>query len=1632
MFQNCNLSTLTKNLYNMKNPGFVITVFFLYFISTINFNAQASEKNDNQSQLTNTASQQDVSITFRVDMSNYVTLGFFNPTVNKVYLVGEFNNWNLNKVMTKQSGSNIYSLTIPLPQGKSYEYKFYIDVTQNCDQFEGLVGNGKNGNRILNTGSANVELPVVYFGNYILDTKTITREKAETIAKNWYKHWNPNKTASTEIKRYNSEFFWGQPSFHVFNFTSGGWVAVSAIERMRPIIGYDFTGEANWIGYNVYQSHMSEVATDEVLQEWENLYSNNFSSYGTKQVLPLLTTHWHQWWPYNAYYPENPTYYKEENGHYRTGCTITAATQMMKYWNYPEHGKGIIHVNDQAWGDFYYDLADVHYDWDNMPDFLPNDNSLTEDVYGPSALLNSSFCISLDNQRGELYTNWLESWADHFGYSPTSELLQRSNLTYEQWSNFCFNELDNKRPIMLSGSGDVSGQGGHAFIADGYQPNGFVHVNFGWADINGYLDGYYPLNNLGGHHFNNFAIIKLEPDYYKPEYKKEYCPDDNTVLLMHFNGNLNNESFIGGTATSQGSGVSFPQNDIPGLGSCAKIDNSSPDSRSLISFAHNEALNLQNDWTIEFWCYIKNWNSNAFLVNKFSNDWSGINYNLRINKQESSLFYEYKSSETGYHTFFDTNPYILESGKWYHFTFIRKTDTKNLQILVHDTNDELVYYKSQPYIGKDGWLPGINTGPLLIGGCSQGYDYFDGYIDELRISNIARTYDIFFAEKPDAPILKTPLDNSEEGTKNVLLNWANSPNVNSYTLQVSTASDFSALIVNESGINSASKLFNSLSENITYYWRVNATNMAGTSSWSETRSFIVALRKPEAVTLLMPQDNSTNQPFNTVLSWNNIPNVATYTLQVSTISDFSSTIINENGLTTTSKSIEGLLNNTTYFWRVNAVNAVGLGDWSETRSFKTINIGPYGIDDNTVLLMHFDNNLKEETHNYQVNDIGPEKTYTDSPFDWMNQAIFFDNGNPAQQSFLTVPHTADLSLIGSWTIEFWMNIKDWNLSHNSWPVPILLPTDYWSANYYLEVPSSMGRLKYGFQSNKGSINVMSAENTITKGKWYHISLINDYENHLVKIVLRDNKYEKIDESFTSYPEGTIIETGKQDLRIGNGLAGDNCFNGYMDELRISNKVRNSGEMGKTVPDIPVLLSPAKNTTGQNINIVLSWNNSNKASTYSIQVSTRSDFSSTIIDESGIKITSKSINGLLNNTTYYWRVNAENTDGTSNWSDIWSFKTIIAKPGTVILESPMNNSINQAIAQEFSWGVVSDAASYRLQVSVESDFSTTILDESNITSNGKSVNGLSNNTTYYWRVKSANIAGTSSWSDTWRFTTIVSLPDEVTLLSPGNNSVNQATTTELSWGISSDAVSYRLQVSENSDFSTTIIDESDITSNGKSVNGLSNNTTYYWRVKSANIAGTSSWSDTWSFTTIVSLPGEVALLSPLNNSTDQKTSLILNWSSASDAISYILQVSERSDFGSFIVNEKNIITTSKEISGLQPNTTYFWRVNAENISGKGKWSEMWNFTTLKPEEVDNINSLSTVQIYPNPAKDNLFIKGLREKNISVLILTLDGKLIKKTNTEGDNSVDISDIRQGAFLIHLINSESFVIKKLVIQR
>ncbi|MBN1893213.1 hypothetical protein JW906_01910, partial [bacterium] len=129
-----------------------------------------------------------------------------------------------------------------------------------------------------------------------------------------------------------------------------------------------------------------------------------------------------------------------------------------------------------------------------------------------------------------------------------------------------------------------------------------------------------------------------------------------------------------------------------------------------------------------------------------------------------------------------------------------------------------------------------------------------------------------------------------------------------------------------------------------------------------------------------------------------------------------------------------------------------------------------------------------------------------------------------------------------------------------------------------------------------------------------------------------------------------------------------------------------------------------------------------------------------------------------------------------------------------------------------------------------------------------------------------------------------------------------------------------------------------------VNGLSEGTTYYWRVNATGPGGTSGWSDDWHFTTVVSPPPVPTLLSPSNGAMGVATGPTLSWNSMSGASSYGLQVSTDSIFTSLVSDQSEIIATSQQVSGLSEGTTYYWRVNATGSGGTSDWSERWDFKT----------------------------------------------------------------------------------------
>jgi hypothetical protein len=99
-----------------------------------------------------------------------------------------------------------------------------------------------------------------------------------------------------------------------------------------------------------------------------------------------------------------------------------------------------------------------------------------------------------------------------------------------------------------------------------------------------------------------------------------------------------------------------------------------------------------------------------------------------------------------------------------------------------------------------------------------------------------------------------------------------------------------------------------------------------------------------------------------------------------------------------------------------------------------------------------------------------------------------------------------------------------------------------------------------------------------------------------------------------------------------------------------------GVVGGNPPAVPALLFPPALAIDQTINPIVTWSDSTDGTTFRIQLSRDSSFSTAVIDQNGVVDTNYSVTGLSISTKYFWRVQAANTYGTSSWSTVWSFTT----------------------------------------------------------------------------------------------------------------------------------------------------------------------------------------------------------------------------------------------------------------------------------------------------------------------------------------------------------------------------------------
>lgn len=278
-------------------------------------------------------------------------------------------------------------------------------------------------------------------------------------------------------------------------------------DAFEPILAYSDTSfdsdDLNNPGFKWWLETMNESLEQNINQKTK-LHRANISIAYKPAVEALIKTKWDQGTPYNNLTPT----YTENNQtvHFVTGCAATAMAQTMKYYNYPEKGKGsksyrcklYITDKDPITKMITVNFAAGTYSWNDMLEVYAKSGYTQEQADAVSKLMyHCGVSVTMDYDKsgsGTYSFKVIKALVDNFQYSQGLQFYVRDIYSANEWMDIIYRHLSQGHPIIYSGS--KSNNGGHAFILDGYDEGGRVHVNWGWS---GKSDGYFNISSLNGY-----------------------------------------------------------------------------------------------------------------------------------------------------------------------------------------------------------------------------------------------------------------------------------------------------------------------------------------------------------------------------------------------------------------------------------------------------------------------------------------------------------------------------------------------------------------------------------------------------------------------------------------------------------------------------------------------------------------------------------------------------------------------------------------------------------------------------------------------------------------------------------------------------------------------------------------------------------------------------------------------------------------------------------------------------------------------------------------------------------------------------------------------------------------------------
>ena len=356
---------------------------------------------------------------------------------------------------------------------------------------------------------------------------TVSESTARKVAEGFF--GIPSTKSGSTLKLINGAATKAVSSQNIYIYTreGGGFIGVAGDDALNPVMFYSTTGDFvlenipeniqcvldDLAGCVEYARQIKLSQTTSVASKWQSVQN------GVSPVMQkgkggkyLETPRYNQSSPY---WDDCPM---DGSSHTYSGCVATATAEIMKFHEWPVTGTGTI-------PSYYAEKLDSiiaerplghKYDWDNILTYYRStkgysDSGTDQQRANIAQLLFDIGCmVEMDygtSGSGAVTGDAAIGLAKYMGYC--GDVYHRSKSVYSaaEWIAMIKESIDNGLPVLYSGRN--SSNGGHAFVADGYDEDDNIHINFGWGGTD---NAYYTFPVFDSYSLSHGATFNLRPN----------------------------------------------------------------------------------------------------------------------------------------------------------------------------------------------------------------------------------------------------------------------------------------------------------------------------------------------------------------------------------------------------------------------------------------------------------------------------------------------------------------------------------------------------------------------------------------------------------------------------------------------------------------------------------------------------------------------------------------------------------------------------------------------------------------------------------------------------------------------------------------------------------------------------------------------------------------------------------------------------------------------------------------------------------------------------------------------------------------------------------------------------------------